>query len=102
MVTSKRTLSPTHWDTDWYHFDVPVEGSYTITVNGLSELIFGFVDDGGCSSPSFIASATSTPGVSSMVTTVLQPGTYSVFVALTVYDGIPCGSPANNYTVSLN
>jgi len=91
------TNGNTSRDTDWYRFTAPSSGSYTITARSNVALLIGFVNENGCTNPAFIDSTYTTAGQEASVTTTLDAGTNTVFVASGDFAGVPC----TGYTLTL-
>ena len=91
----------TYRDTDWYLFDNVDGGSYTITVGGEGQLLFGIVD---LNSVAFVGNTFSEAGAEETLTVTLPAGNnYCVFVGHDFNAGTttPCNTGQDEYTVRL-
>jgi hypothetical protein len=80
-------------DTDWYQFTVTQPTFVTWTVTAEFSVLIGMIAP-PCPNLTFIAGTNfvGAPNTTVVSTQVLQPGTYSVVAAPSVFTGINCGS----------
>jgi len=90
-------------DTDWFTFEVPLTGADVIlTLTSEAPLIFATVNIDDCGDAQFIESAISLGGGQpTELTTTLPQGTYAAFVAHSEFEGLPCSSGENDYTIEM-
>lgn len=113
-VACEDTICGTAWaqggtrDTDWYQLEIvsPNQRNVTFTVTAEFNVLIGIVENGGipdCSGVSaFRVFATGTPCVPVSVNSLLTPGSWWLFVAASVFDGVaPCGD-TNNYIAAVD
>lgn len=88
-------------DTDWYEFVIP--DVTPVSLNVTSEFpVAAYILNNNCSPIGFRAiQETQQSCVTIQATTVLQPGTYRIFIAPLTFQNIPCGSPRNDYFFQL-
>ncbi len=92
-------------DTDWYHLDLAAPTDVVLTLTTEFDGQAGIMNDGS-GGPSTQCNALSLDWFinpaqcveTSDVTRTLSAGTWSIFVASSAFDGIPCGAP---YTLTL-
>ena len=91
----------TYRDTDWYLFDNPDGGSYTVTVGGAGALVAGIVD---ITTSSFVGFVNTAGYEVNSVTVNIGAGNQYAVIVLHDFDAgeAPCGTGQNEYTVSLN
>ncbi len=105
------TVCATTWadgfvqDTDWYELTIATNTRVTLTATSGMDLRFGFVNNGGvpdCGGETALAPVARTGfcGTAS-VTRCLTPGTWWIQAVPAVFDGFPCGSGLNAYTLSI-
>ncbi len=106
-----KTICGTAWasggthDTDWYQVVVSTTRELTFTANSQLDIKIGLVDNDGvpsCDGPLAQSPFANTGfcGTASF-TACLTPGTYWLVVTPTSYDGFPCDSGFNQYSISL-
>lgn len=105
------TICATTWaadfvlDTDWYVLTVGANTRVTLTATSGMDLRFGFVNNDGvpdCAGNTALSPVTRTGfcGTAS-VSKCLTPGTWWIYASPAVFDGFPCGSGLNDYTLAI-
>ncbi|MFH1686248.1 MAG: choice-of-anchor J domain-containing protein, partial [bacterium] len=92
-------------DTDWY--TVTLYETTTITLTGQANfpgMILGFVDTSDCALASALSPYVIATNAGDIVSVSREagPGTYWIFPGMTVYEGYPCGSGANDYWFNID
>ncbi|HZK07448.1 MAG TPA: choice-of-anchor J domain-containing protein [Bacteroidales bacterium] len=94
-------------DTDWYELVITEPKTVTFSVTAEFPVVAGFVEQivpgvPGCdnTTENIIPAALADPCEEASVTATLIPGTYYLFVGMSVFEGHPCGL-SNNYIAEL-
>ncbi len=82
-------------DTDWYQITLASPG--TLTWHGAGRMPFRLFILNGVCPPVVIATVGGAPCTEVTVSAALAAGTYNLFAGPDVFDGVPCGSGANDY-----
>ncbi len=118
-ISCGETICGTSWaknntrDMDWFLFEVTEAGAYTAKLKSqfpghviLAEVDLSDPDSPACTAVSEIAYSDDECSVG-IATAELEPGTYAVFVSMGqengvgIFDGYPCDSGENEYSVTL-
>jgi len=86
-------------DTDWYRVTLTEATEVTWCATAEFPLLIGVVNNFGIDScagvTAFLVSATANECIEACVTTCLTPGTWYLFIAPSVFAGVPCGKEYN-------
>ncbi|MBX3364416.1 MAG: hypothetical protein KF866_06590 [Phycisphaeraceae bacterium] len=82
-------------DTDWFLFTINEPQRVRVTATAEFPVLTGVVNLNNCFSPSFAFFTTANECLPAVASGLLQPGTYAVFVAPSVFSGVPCGREYN-------
>lgn len=111
-----QTICGTAWadggnrDTDWFNFTIAETSEVTITLDhdlstGSS---FFLIDSSNCANIPFFGDGSSAACDTGEIVATLQPGTYTIFVGQSTFEGAPCPPPGDvcggvgvNYALTL-
>ncbi len=80
-------------DTDWYEVNLVNPGPFGFSVVADFPLFIALLSgDQGCTDPPIIEMTSAGPGEHVGIWDNLAPGTYWVFIAPSIFEGVPCGA----------
>ncbi|MCA9290507.1 MAG: hypothetical protein KDA25_05230, partial [Phycisphaerales bacterium] len=109
-IACSETICGTGWadggtrDTDWYEVSLADCTVLTATLTSAFDGVVFIVDGIPNCAPVVVGQTGSSNQCTPIApaSAIVQPGTYVIFVAPATFEGVPCGSGANDYFVTLD